>query len=189
MSKRTRSKANSSPGSFLTFWSTLPGILTGVAALITAVVGLYITLAPQNGPNNNARATSTPHVTPTAAVSPGDCFQQEYAKIYPVEVGSGGQGIASKDNVLRIKLTENREVIGALRLRFFPVGDYFELEEVVDAKCQPVEGLRNLSRQAPVDINNKPKNWDRLQIPLGRHEYSLRLGCDGGNCSADFQKL
>jgi hypothetical protein len=34
------------------FWTTLPGILTGVAALITALVGLYSVLkpSPQHGP-------------------------------------------------------------------------------------------------------------------------------------------
>lgn len=189
MGKKTRSNANSSTGSFLTFWSTLPGILTGVAALITALVGLYIALGPRDSHKNDTDTKPTPYVTPTAAPGSGDCFDKEFAKIYQVEVGSGGQGIASKDGVLRIKLSENRVVIGALRLRFYREGDYFELEEVLDAQCRPVEGLRNLSRQSPVDTNNKPQNWDTLQIPLGSHEYSLRLGCDGGNCSADFKKL
>jgi len=190
MKKGNESKPKtSSPSAFLAFWSSLPGILTGVAALITAIVGLYLALAPRESRRTDANEMPTPYVTPTAATSPGNCFEQEFAKVYPLEVGSGGQGIESKDGALRIKLAENRVAIGALRLKFYRAGDYFELEQVVDGQCRPVEGLRNLSRQSPVDTNNKPKNWDTLQIPLGRHEYSLRLGCDGGNCSADFQKL
>ena len=189
MKKGNESNSNKSPSAFLAFWSSLPGILTGVAALITAIVGLYLALAPREGRKTDNGETPTPYVKPTAATSPGNCFEQEFAKVYPLEVGSGGQGIESKDGALRIKLAENRVAIGALKLRFYRDGDYFELEQVVDAQCRPVEGLRNLSRQSPVDTNNKPKNWDTLQIPLGAHEYSLRLGCDGGNCSADFRKL
>lgn len=138
MGKRSERKANkSSSNTFLTFWSTLPGILTGVAALITAIVGLYLALAPRNNNNNNAVISPTPQMTPTAAVSPGNCFEPEFAKIDPVEVGSGEQHISSKDGVTRIKLTDKHVVVGALRLRFYRVGDYFEVEKIVDSKCQP----------------------------------------------------
>ena len=189
MRKKTETKADrSSPSAFLTFWTTLPGILTGVAALITAIVGLYLALGPRNN-NINVGTSPTPQVTPTTNAGPGNCFAEEFAKVDPLESGSGARTLATKDGLTRIKLTDNHVVIGALRFRFHRVGDYFDIEEVLDSKCQAVEGLRNLSRQSPVDGNNKPKNWDTLQIPLGAHEYSLRLGCYAGICNAVFRKL
>jgi hypothetical protein len=187
--KKTETKIDrSSQSAFLTFWSTLPGILTGFAAVITAIVGLYLALGPRNN-NSNVVTSPTPRLTPTTSAGPGNCFAAEFAKVDPVESGSGNQILATKDGVTRIKLTDNHAEIGALRFRFYRVGDYFEIEEVLDSKCQAVEGLRNLSRQSPVDASNKPKNWDTLQIPLGGQEYALRLGCDAGTCSAVFRKL
>ena len=173
---------------FVTFWSTLPGILTGVAALITAIVGLYLAVGPRNN-NTNVGTSPTPFVTPKTEIRSANCLEQEFANADPVEVGSGGQGLTSKDGLTRIKLTANHIVVGGLKFKFHRVGDYFELEQVLDSKCQPVERLRNLSRQSPVDENNKPKNWDTLELSLGGHPYSLRLGCDAGRCTADFRKL
>jgi hypothetical protein len=190
MRKKTETKADrSSPSAFLTFWTTLPGILTGVAALITAIVGLYVAFGPPRNNNINVGTSPTPTPTPTMNSGSGNCFAEEFAKVDPLESGSGDQTLATKDGLTRIKLTDNHVVIGALRFRFYRVGDYFDVEEVLDSKCQAVEGLRNLSRQSPVDGNNKPKNWDTLQIPLAGQEYALRLGCDSGICSAVFRKL
>jgi hypothetical protein len=63
-------------GGFWTFWTTLPGILTGVAALITAIVGL-ITVLNRQGRERSATASdkaipvqSAPTSQPTAASSP-----------------------------------------------------------------------------------------------------------------------
>jgi hypothetical protein len=188
MSEKNDSNPNKSSSAFLTFWTTLPGILTGAAALITAIVGLYLALGPRNT-NQNAVISPTPRVTPKSDVRSGHCFEQEYAKVDSVEVGSGDQVLTTKDGVTRAKFTDNHVLVGALRFRFYRVGDYFEIEEVLDSSCKPVEGVRNLSRQLPVDENNKPKNWDTLQIPLAGREYSLRLGCDAGICSAVLTKL
>lgn len=191
MSRKSERNSNksSSSNAFLTFWSTLPGILTGVAALITAIVGVYLALGPRNNDNHNAVISPTPQPTRTAEVSTGTCFEQEFAKVDPVEVGSGEQHISSKDGVTIFKLTDKHVVVGALRLRFYRVGDYFEVEKIVDSKCQHIEGMRNLSRQAPVDENNKPRNYDELEIPLGGQEYSLRLGFDAFSCTVNFKKL
>jgi hypothetical protein len=187
MSEKNDSNANKSSSAFLTFWTTLPGILTGAAALITAIVGLYLALGPRNN-NQNAVTSPTPRVTPKSDVRSGDCLEQEYAKVDPVEVGSGTQVLTTKDGVTRAKLTDQHVVVGVLRFRFHYVGAYFEIEEMLDSNCKPVERVRNLSRQKPVDENNKPQNWDTLQIPLAGREYSLRLGCEGG-CSAVLTKL
>jgi hypothetical protein len=50
-----------SKSDFVTFWTTLPGILTGVAALLTAVVGLLAAL--------NVFRTTTPAAAPPASTA------------------------------------------------------------------------------------------------------------------------
>jgi hypothetical protein len=56
-------------GGFLAFWTTLPGILTGVAALITAIVGA-IGLWRSQSDGNSAGSTNQP-VTATSAAQTG----------------------------------------------------------------------------------------------------------------------
>jgi hypothetical protein len=46
-------------GGFLAFWTTLPGILTGVAALITAIVGLATLVQSWKGSSQNASQKPT----------------------------------------------------------------------------------------------------------------------------------
>jgi hypothetical protein len=50
---------NGSSGGFLAFWTTLPGILTGVAALITAIVGLATLVHSWTGTSQNAAPLQT----------------------------------------------------------------------------------------------------------------------------------
>lgn len=184
MRRKTETKADrSSPSNFLTFWTTLPGILTGVAGLLTAIAGLYIAFGPAHIPPN-----PRPTPSPTPQFRSANCFEEEFAAVTPVEVGSGEQGLTSKDGVIRIKLTDNHVPVGALRLKFHSVGGYFEIEETLDSHCAPVENLYNISRQTPVDANNKPKNDDTLKIRFGSQDYSLRLSFHG-NFSANFIRL
>jgi hypothetical protein len=67
-----------SKGRFVTFWTTLPGILTGFAALITAIVSVITVLHPFGG-GSNASTTmigrssapfTLPSETTTAVASP-----------------------------------------------------------------------------------------------------------------------
>jgi hypothetical protein len=55
-------------GAFLAFWTTLPGILTGVAALITAVVGAIGLWKSQSGGGSSPAPTQA--VTAGAATEP-----------------------------------------------------------------------------------------------------------------------
>jgi hypothetical protein len=92
-------------------------------------------------------------------------------------VGSGEQPLRELgDGMIRIKLTDNRQPVGALSLKFYSVGEYFEIEKVVDSRCNAVEDLFNLSRQTYIDIKkDKVPSNDYIQVPLGRQNYSLRL--------------
>ncbi|CAN5319190.1 hypothetical protein BH18ACT14_BH18ACT14_08130 [soil metagenome] len=55
---------SSGKGGFLTFWTTLPGILTGIAALITAIVGLATFL--HSGKNTASTASPEQSLAETA---------------------------------------------------------------------------------------------------------------------------
>lgn len=54
---------------FWTFWTTLPGILTGSAAVITAIVGLITLLNGFGGDGNNAVASDHGSVTSSQVVA------------------------------------------------------------------------------------------------------------------------
>jgi hypothetical protein len=56
-------------GGFWTFWTTVPGILTGIAALVTAVVGLITVLHGFGGGANNAGASDHASGLPSQAAS------------------------------------------------------------------------------------------------------------------------
>jgi hypothetical protein len=56
---------------FLAFWTTLPGILTGLAALITAVVGaVALFKTTDNGKNTSPPATPPPSISVTSGTIP-----------------------------------------------------------------------------------------------------------------------
>jgi hypothetical protein len=52
-------------GGFLAFWTTLPGILTGLAALITAVVGAIGLWKSQSGGNHPSASPESSLTTST----------------------------------------------------------------------------------------------------------------------------
>ena len=110
-------------------------------------------------------------------IRPGNCLEQEFAGVNPIEVGSGIQPLRElEDGLIKIKLTDNRQPVGALRLKFYAAGEYFEIEKVFDSRCNAVEDLFNLSRQTYIDIKrDKVPNNDYVQVPLGGQNYSLRL--------------
>jgi len=108
---------------------------------------------------------------------PEICFEQEFAGVSPIEAGSGIQSLRElEDGTIRIKLTDNHQPVGALRLKFYRVGEYFEIERVFDSRCNAVDNLFNLTRQTYIDIKkDKVPNNDYVQVPLGGQNYSLRL--------------
>jgi hypothetical protein len=56
-------------GSFLAFWTTLPGILTGVAALITAIVGLATLVHSWQGGGQTAPQQQTPAAATSSSLT------------------------------------------------------------------------------------------------------------------------
>lgn len=184
------------------FWSTLPGILTGIATLITAVAGLLAILyntgaiGNKTPPNNNA----SPNVnfSSNASTSPAsDCFEHFFSgiakdRIARVEAGAANVQVVGpnqiKHNAMGLKLTDGNHPFGALRFHFFGDNNLFKIEKIVDSNCTELEisKYRNLSRGGD---NNAFQNWDSLQMDLEDKRYELRFGYDAGIISVNLQKV
>jgi hypothetical protein len=185
MDKKKQGKAGkSSLDTFLTFWSTLPGILTGIAAVIAAITGLYLAFGPREKVNRN-EPSPTPFVSPAPtsprSVSDGvwdKCFEPEFAGVPSIEVGTGEHFLKPQDGVVRIKLTDGHQPLGAVTLKHYSDDDvHFEVRKVVDSKC------------GPIDVEeNKLINDAWLKGTFGGQKYELRLMYHGGRFSTEFVK-
>jgi hypothetical protein len=98
-------------GRFWAFWTTLPGLLTGVAAVITAIISLVAVFHP-SGHGSSGTAASTPtsrfgpssdstSATTTEAKTPGVLAQgqlsQQPGDAADLESGRTGNGMPSAD--------------------------------------------------------------------------------------------
>lgn len=92
------------PGGFWTFWTTLPGILTGIAALITASVGLITalnrsgrerTVAPSDKPAS-AQSAPVSQPAPTPSVPPQGVLAQGRITMKSPDGADLENGIAGK---------------------------------------------------------------------------------------------
>ena len=59
------------------FWATIPGILTGIAALITAITGLLIGLNQNDMGKKNVAPNQTDHQKPASLLTPGSVSATE----------------------------------------------------------------------------------------------------------------
>jgi len=190
------------------FWTTLPGIFTGAAAVITAIVGLIGALnslgwigSRDSRPTAPAavapgiKRPAGPASPPGTPIAAGDCFVGFFEgipaeRVRQVETGRRDLTLIRpdqpKDPPLGIKFTEFNRPIGAIRLVFISANEIFKVERVVDAACRPVETFFNASRPADKDVL---QNWDSLRVELGGQAYELRLGYSGGEIGGNFTKI
>jgi len=72
------------------FWTTLPGILTGIAAILTAITGLYLALNRNDGGSSEK----------PGKIQPNDQFEQTHE--------TGNRNIQDEKMELRILLIKKR---------------------------------------------------------------------------------
>ena len=189
------------------FWTTLPGILTGIAAVITAIAALIGGLftagvfdsATTNGgvagtpvPTSTAvKGSPTPERTSPATVVGDDCFEQffnEFPEVpedrkATVEEGANNFDVTGPpqpaDEPVGIVFTDLNVPIGAIKIQFFPNGGLFKVLAVVNSRC---EGIEDYESQSGSD-KNVVKNFSRLKIRFGDDFYELRLQ---GNADIDI---
>lgn len=169
------------------FWNTLPGILTGIAAVITAIAtllgALHFGLL-----DNKSETTPTPTITPTSTSALYDCFPE--VPINRTRIMEGGTQdfeligpLESKDEPIVIKFTENNKPIGSIKLFFYSNIQIFKIEKVADPRCQQIEEYSNIDRGGDKHVL---QNFDSVQMQFGDNKYILRLGYGDGTISANF---
>jgi hypothetical protein len=181
---------------FIAFCTTLPGILAGIAAIITAIAGLYIAFGTPKNTNTNVLPTPIPVVQSSSSASPDTSTTDtvncpEFENTDVIESGAEAQSPRVRDGIMRIKLTDKLQPVGAFNLKFHSVGgELFEIEKMVNSKCQPVsvEDLYNTTLRMPVGKDGKVQNHNWLQFELNGQTYSLRLMHSAGNSSVAFRK-
>lgn len=181
MDKKKQSKTGKSSQVFFAFWSTLPGVLTGIAAVLAAITGLYLAFGTGPKPQPTPTPTPTPTVSPapTSTIPSEDvvwdqCFGPEFAGTTSIEVGTGEHFPRLNDGETRIKLTDGYQPLGAVTLRHYPSDDHFEVR-VIDSKCGPIQ------IEDPKLINDA---W--LKVAFRGQKYELRLMYHGGRFSTVF---
>ncbi|MCA1704203.1 MAG: hypothetical protein LC808_13430 [Actinobacteria bacterium] len=167
---------------FLAFWTSLPGVLTGVAAVIGAVATLGALFFDNDGTGSRVPGASAPSNTNAGSgAGGGSCFRRYFAgvpsdRIASVEAGTEDLDVIAanqpKAGTVGLRLTNNGQSIGAMRLAFFPANELFKVESVVDERCETVEGYENASRGGDKHLL---QNSDTVRLRLGGAFYDLRL--------------
>lgn len=170
------------PG-FVAFWTSLPGILTGVAAVIAAVATLAALFVGNEGTESQAPRASAPSAS-KAGPSPGggSCFGRYFDaiprdRIAPVEAGTTAFDVIGanqpKAGTVGLRLTNNGRSIGGVRFAFFPTNEIFKIESVVDERCRPIEEYSNTTNRG--GDPHVLQNADAVRFGLGGAFYDLTL--------------
>jgi hypothetical protein len=165
------------------FWSSLPGVLTGVAAVIAAVGTIAALFVGGDGDGSAPSAELSAREDPTAAAGTGDadgCLGAYFSgipedRLDPLEAGTQNFDAIGADQTkaepFGLTFTSNGSPVGAIRLRYFPDNAIFRIESIVDAQCAPIEDYENVSRGGD---KNVLQNSDTVRIGLGGEYYDLR---------------
>lgn len=137
---------------FLAFWSSLPGVLTGVAAVLAAAATLG---ALFTGGDDDAGGAAPPGATgaepSTVPGAADDCFREYFKGIEEYRLGTVEAGAyvdvlhesEPKAGLLGITFTDFGRPLGGMRFAFFPENMFFKIESFVDARCRAVEDYEN----------------------------------------------
>ena len=152
---------------FRAFWSSLPGILTGTAAVVAAVgtlaavfvggdgadepaPGTGITAEPTPAPSAGEPASASGAGEPPSASGSGveGCFSRYFKGIPADRVGRVESGTLAYDVItsnqtksgsIGVTFTRNGRPIGAIRFALIPENLVFRIESIVDERCRMTE--------------------------------------------------
>jgi hypothetical protein len=168
---------------FRAFWTSLPGVLTGVAAVVGAVATLVGVFGGGDDSQSPGTAPTAARATASAGVASsgdGSCLNRflsevpadrrarvevgaEYATVIPAHRRLPGR--------LGVILLRAGRPLGAVRALYEPHGYLFPLEAVVDAGCRPAPH-EDPERGDP-DVIQGGRN---TRITLGGRQYDFSLG-------------
>jgi hypothetical protein len=166
---------------FRAFWSSLPGVLTGIAAVITAVV----TLAALFRGGDDSDSDVTGGAAEAAATVPGpagdSCFSEYFEGIPGYRLGTVEAGAyddvlqvdrtesgADRDHLYRLRATDRRDPV-----RLLP-GEHL-LQDRVDRRCelQP-DRLRQPARGRRPVLAGRERRDVQARRPLLRRQRQRR---------------
>jgi hypothetical protein len=143
--------------------------------------------------NNGNGSSSSPITNSTQQSGAHNCIEKDFAGAEPVQLETSA-GLEPKHELV-IVYVEDREPLGALKLKFIPNPDLnnvkYELEnaiEVVDSQCRDVTELSNMSRPAGHKVGSW-LNYDYLRVKFGNQYYKLRFSSDGTVVEAQINRL
>ena len=168
-----------------------------IGVLGAALFANYDKIFPPKPPDGRTNSNIAPinKSTPQPSISdPQAClttFLQSVPKdrITTLENGVYDQQIIgphqSKDQAIALRLEENRQFVGAIKLQFYSSNAIFKIDSIVDSECQPVENFENQSRGGDKHVI---QNYDELEIRFKNGVYALRFGYDAGRINANFTR-
>lgn len=146
-------KDHSAGSRFLSFWSSLPGVLTGIAAVVAAVATLAALFTGEDDAAPGAGLPAAVGAEPSTVPGAGDedCFGEYFKGIPETRLGTVEAGAyvdvlsesEPKAGPIGITFTDFGRLIGGIRFAFFPANTFFKIESVVDGSCRPVEDYEN----------------------------------------------
>ena len=168
-----------------------------IGVLGTAVIANWDKIVPPKPPDGPTNSNIAPvnKSTPQPSVSdPQAClttFLQNVPKdrITTLENGAYDQQITgphqSKDQAIALRLEENRELVGVIKLQFYSSNAMFKIDSIVDFDCQPVESFENRTHGGDKHVL---QNYDELEIRFRKGVYALRFGYNAGRINANFTR-
>lgn len=167
-----------------------------IGVLGAAVIANWEKIFPRtrvDGPANSniiSKATPQPSISdPQACLTrflqnvPNDRLTTLENGVYDQQIIGPHQ---SKDQPIALRLEENRQFVGAIKLQFFSNNAMFRLDSIVDSECQPVENFENRSRGGD---KHALQNYDELEIRFKKGVYALRFGYDAGRINVNFTRV
>lgn len=180
---------------FLAFWSSLPGVLTGVAAVLAAAGTLAALFVGGDGGGDAsgtpAAAGAEPSTVPGPAVD--ECFSEYFKGIPESRLGTVEAG--AYDDVLEanepkagpigMTFTDFGRLIGGIRFAYFPENFFFKIESFVDESCRTVEDYEN-------PLGGDKHNWQDSQVVRVRFDdrfYDVNASGGGSIVRVSFTNV
>jgi len=171
------------------------GLIGVLGAAVIANLDKIFPDKPVDGPTNSNIAPVNKLTPQPSIADPQACMTAFFQnvpndRITTLESGAYDQQIIgphqSKNQPIALRLEENKQFVGAIKLQFYSSNAMFKIDSVVDSECQPVENFENRSRGSDKHIL---QNFDELEVRFKKGVYALRFGYDAGRINANFTRV
>jgi hypothetical protein len=148
---------------------------------LLAAIGVAVLLSNVN--LGRAEQASNDGILPSLPSGTPGCYGEYFAGIPGERIATLEEGVdnrhvirqdQARDEPVGLVFTDAGQPAGALRFRFFPEGELFKIQSVVDPKCDRVEAFENATR--PGSAKTMLQNHDALRVRFGDRSYTARFG-------------